>query len=142
MTQIDFYTGVADAPAFACKLTATAYRKGAKLFVLLPDAAALERFSARLWSLSETAFIPHCKADDAIASQTPVWLGLSLAACSEDRVLLNLGGEPPADPAAFSRILEIIGVDEDALAMARTRFRFYRSLGLAIEHHDMRHRQT
>jgi DNA polymerase-3 subunit chi len=142
MTQIDFYTGVADAQAFACKLVATACRKGARLFVLLPDEDALNRFSTRLWSLSDTAFIPHCRAADKEASQTPVWLGLSLDECAGDRVLLNLGDAHPAEPAAFSRILEIIGVDEDALAMARTRFRFYRSLGLTIEHHDMRHIQT
>jgi DNA polymerase-3 subunit chi len=54
-------------------------------------------------------------------------------------VLLNLGPELPVEPAQFSRILEIVGT-EAALATARHRFKAYRALGYAIQHHDMSHK--
>ncbi len=139
MTRIDFYTKVADPAAFACRLAATVQRKGEQLFVLLPDEDALGRFSTRLWSVADTAFVPNCRFDAPEAAQTPVWLGLSAADGVSRKVLLNLGDAALARPGEFERILEVIGVDDASLARARERFRQYRAAGFPIEHHDMQH---
>ncbi|KZE31257.1 DNA polymerase III chi subunit [Crenobacter luteus] len=139
MTRIDFYTEV-DKPAdFACRLAHTVYKKGERLTVWLADGGALASFSTRLWCVSDTAFVPHCALDDPLAPETPVVLTERLPD-SAAGVLLNLGPSYPDAPERFSRILEIVGRDEAALAAARERFRAYRARGFAIEHHDMSQR--
>jgi DNA polymerase-3 subunit chi len=140
MTRIDFYTNVAQPQEFACKLAATVFRKQERLLVWLEDERALDTFSNRLWCISDTQFIAHCRLDAAEAAQTPIWLTATLPADLQHPVLLNLGPELPVEPAQFSRILEIVGTDEAALATARHRFKAYRALGYAIQHHDMSHK--
>lgn len=137
MTRIDFYTGVADPLRFACRLTHTVYKKGERLIVWFANDEALSSFSTRLWCLGDTLFVPHCRIDDALAPETPVWLTCELPDTGNLGVLLNLGPAYPAEPGRFSRILEIVGSDEASTAAARERFKAYRDHGFAIEHHDM-----
>ena len=140
MTRIDFYTNVAQPQEFACKLAATVFRKRERLLVWLEDERALDTFSNRLWCIGDTQFIAHCRLDAPEAAETPIWLTASLPAGLQHPVLLNLGPELPVEPAQFSRILEIVGTDEQALATARHRFKAYRALGYEIQHHDMSHK--
>lgn len=135
--RIDFYTRVADPRQFACRLAALVYRSGERLLVWLPDAAALEGFSHRLWSLEDTLFVPHAPLGSPEADDTPIWLTDSLPDNLSHPVLLNLSGRMPARPARFLRILEIVGSDTDSMARARDHYRAYREQGFSIEHHDM-----
>ncbi|SMF45447.1 DNA polymerase III, chi subunit [Pseudogulbenkiania subflava DSM 22618] len=139
MPRIDFYTNVADPQAFACRLAQTVFRKGERLLVWLADEGQLAGFSARLWSIADTQFVPHCQLDAGEAPETPIWLTTRLPADLEHPVLLNLGPALPEHPEHFARILEIVGCDEASLATARERFRFYRAAAYEIEHHDMSH---
>lgn len=138
MTRIDFYTDVTALPDFACKAVRTVYRKGESLLVVLSDQAALAELSARLWAFGDTGFLPHCKASDVVAGDTPVWLDTDFSAVRPGMVLLNLSAGMPSDPAAFSRILEVVGCDGLAKETARTRYRAYLGHGCEIHHHDMR----
>jgi DNA polymerase-3 subunit chi len=140
MTRIDFYTRVAEPEQFACRLVQTVYSKGERLLVWLDDERALRAFSTRLWSFDDEAFVPHCRADDALAPETPIWLTCSEPQGQIPGVLLNLSAVVPEDTARFARILEIVGCDESSLATARERFKTYRSSGFSINHHDMSHR--
>jgi len=140
MTRIDFYTQVNDSGLFACRLAQTVYAKGERLLVALDDEAALAAFSVRLWSFDDIAFVPHCRMDDANCRETPVWLTAKPAEGELPNVLLNLATSVPEQAERYSRILEIVGCDEDSLAIARERFKAYRSLGFTIDHHDMSHR--
>ncbi|WP_293765515.1 DNA polymerase III subunit chi [uncultured Aquitalea sp.] len=137
MTRIDFYTNVAQPQDFACRLSATVFRKKERLLVWLDDERALDTFSNRLWCMDDTAFIAHCRLGAAEADETLIWLTASLPVDLQHPVLLNLGSKLPANPDHFSRILEIVGNDEHSLAVARERFREYRSRGYDIQHHDM-----
>ncbi|AXK40008.1 DNA polymerase III subunit chi [Crenobacter cavernae] len=141
MTRIDFYTEVDQPAVFACRLANTVYKKGERLTVWLADEEALASFSTRLWCLSDTLFVPHCHVDDALAAETPVLLAATLPH-DAGGVLLNLGPSYPDAPERFSRILEIVGRDEAALAAARDRFKAYRTRGFTIEHHDMSQRSS
>ncbi|BEV71081.1 MULTISPECIES: DNA polymerase III subunit chi [unclassified Paludibacterium] len=138
MTRIDFYTRVSEPAQFACRLTQTVYNRGERLLVRLEDDDMLGAFSTRLWSFDDVAFVPHCRHDAAEAGVTPIWLTAG-APMGEHHpaVLLNLSDGLPEAPTRFARILEIVGNDEDSLARARQRFKFYREHGFTIEHHDM-----
>jgi DNA polymerase-3 subunit chi len=141
MTRIDFYTQVAAPELFACRLTQTVYAKGERLLVWLADEQALASFSVRLWSFDDVAFVPHCRTGDEVSPRTPVWLCDRLPEGDDvPSVLLNLSASAPEHPGRFSRILEIVGCDETSLAVARDRFKAYRSSGLTIDHHDMSNR--
>lgn len=126
---------------FACRLAHTVFTHGERLLVCLPDEQALSTFSTRLWSYDDTAFVPHCRFDAPEAPQTPVWLCAGAPAGEGlPGVLLNLSASVPPAPERYARILEIVGCDEASLAVARDRFRVYRSAGCPIDHHDMSHR--
>jgi DNA polymerase III subunit chi len=140
MTKVDFYTGVRDPALFACRLSQTVFARGERLLVWLADEAALAGFSTRLWSFDDVAFVPHCKQGAPEAPQTPIWLASRPEKGDLPPVLLNLTHEQPDVPEGFTRILEIVGTDETSLANARERFRVYRSMGFAIDHHDMSNR--
>lgn len=139
MTKVDFYTQVSDPALFACRLSQTVFAHGERLLVWLQDEATLAGFSTRLWSFDDAAFVPHCRQDAPEAAQTPIWLAARLGD-EHPPVLLNLTREQPDAPEGFARILEIVGTDEASLANARERFKAYRSMGFAIDHHDMSNR--
>lgn len=137
MTRIDFYTDVSALFPFACRAARTVYRKGERLLVVLPDAAALRSFSAQLWAFGDTEFIPHCEVNEAIADETPVLLATDFDGAADNMVLLNLSASFPAAPQNFPRILEVVGCDEQSKAIARQRYRRYLDSGFDIHHHNM-----
>jgi DNA polymerase III subunit chi len=132
VTRIDFYHYAEDKLRFACRLAATAFEKGSPLVVFSPDTQVLSGFDRLLWTYQSTRFVPHCRAGDRIATQTPVILADSEQGLPHHDVLLNLGDEWPPFFASFGRLLEIVGTDEEDKQRARGRFAFYRKRGYDI----------
>jgi DNA polymerase III subunit chi len=138
MTEVEFHTGVADPLGFACRLLRKAARQGVRLQVTArPETlAALDRL---LWVFEERDFVPHVRmpgAPEAVARRTPIWL---VAAHSDVAhapvVLVNLDADPPAQPAALERLIEIVAGEPEAAARGRERWRHYKARGFAIRHH-------
>ncbi|MGH8671167.1 MAG: DNA polymerase III subunit chi, partial [Burkholderiales bacterium] len=50
MTQIDFYTGVADKLRTACVLTAKSYERKFRVFIHTPDVVTTEALDRLLWT--------------------------------------------------------------------------------------------
>jgi DNA polymerase-3 subunit chi len=136
MTQIDFYTHVADKYHTACALCAKAVERGMRVWVHTPDAETTAAFDRLLWATPATGFIPHCRADDPLAKVTPVIID-HRAEPSHDEVLLNLHPEQPLFFSRFHRLIEIVSQDESDRTAARERFRFYRDRGYEIHSHDI-----
>ncbi len=140
MTQIDFYTHVANKLNVGCRLVAKAHAQGLRVAVLCPDAATAKNFDQMLWRVSPLAFVPHCSASHPLAARTPVVIdheGLLQAQTTHDEVLLNLREEWPPVFSRFQRLIEIVGTDDADRATARTRFKFYRDRGYDIRSHDL-----
>jgi DNA polymerase-3 subunit chi len=137
MTQIDFYTHVEDKLKTACQVSAKAYGRGLKVTVFCPDRDTAHRFDRLLWTASQTGFVPHCAADDALARETPVIVDCQGDNLLHDEVLINLRPECPSFFGRFQRLVEIVGRAEDDRAAARERFRFYRDRGYEIRTHDL-----
>jgi len=132
VTRIDFYHYAEDKLRYACRLAATVAERGNRLVVYAPDAQVLSAFDCLLWTFQSTRFVPHCRAADAIAPQTPVILAAGEDALPHHDVLLNLGDERPPFFASFERLLEIVSTEEEDKQRARGRFVFYRSRGYEI----------
>ncbi|MEW5943882.1 MAG: DNA polymerase III subunit chi [Pseudomonadota bacterium] len=137
MTQIDFYTHVADKHRIACILSAKALEQGLRVVIYTPDAATTDRVGRLLWSVPATGFLPHCRAADPLAEMTPVIVDHEPEPFSHDQVLLNLASERPPFFSRFQRLIEIVSTDEDDRLAARDRFRFYRDRGYEIRSHDL-----
>ena len=132
MTRIDFYHYAEDKLRYACRLAATAVERDSRLVIYSPDEQLLSKFDRLLWTFQSTRFVPHCRASEAIAGETPVLLAAGDEALAHHDVLLNLGDDWPPFFASFERLLEIVGVDEDDKQRARARFVFYRKRGYEI----------
>ena len=86
MTQVEFYTGVADPVAFACCLLRKAARQGVRVQVTAPP-AVLSQLDRSLWTLEAQDFVPHVRmpgAPAAVAGRTPIWLTAAVLQDKED----------------------------------------------------------
>ena len=137
MTQIDFYTNVADKLVTACRIAAKAYGLGHRMLVLCPDSEIASRIDRMLWTSPATGFIPHCSPRDPLAAETPVIIDYAAEAPVCDEVLLNLRSEWPPFFGRFERLIEIVTTEDDDRALARERFKFYRDRGYEIRTHDL-----
>jgi DNA polymerase-3 subunit chi len=138
MTQIDFYTNVADKLATACRIAAKAYGLGHRMVVLCPDSAVAQRFDRLLWTTPATGFVPHCAPSDPLAAVTPVIVDHRGGEPLCDEVLLNLRPEWPPFFGRFERLVEIVSLDEEDRQQGRERYKFYRDRGYEIRNHDLR----
>ncbi len=132
MTRIDFYHYAEDKLRYACRLAATAVDRDSRLVVYAPQPQVLAGFDRQLWTFQATRFVPHCRAGEAIAAETPVVLASGDEPLPHHDVLLNLGDEWPPFFASFERLLEIVGSGEDDKQHARARFAFYKKRGYEI----------
>lgn len=137
MTQVDFYTHVENKHHTAVLLCNKAVERGMRVVVYAPDPATADEVDRLLWSAPPTGFVPHCLADDALASVTPVIIDRRASASSHDDLLINLGAERPSHFSRFQRLVEIVGLDESDRQAARERYRFYRDRGYEIRSHDL-----
>ena len=137
MTQIDFYTNVADKVQTALRIVAKAYSRGHSMVIYCADPQTAQHVDRTLWTTPATGFIPHCSSDDPIATVTPVIIDHSGAEPFHDQLLLNLRAEWPPFFGRFERLVEIVSFDETDRKSARERFKFYRDRGYAIRTHDL-----
>lgn len=137
MTEVEFHTGVPDAIGFACRLLRKACRQGVRVLVTAPD-ETLDRLDRELWTFEPGGFLPHVRlpgARDAVAARTPVWLAADASVPGAPGVVVNLGADAPASPAAVQRLIEVVSTDPEDIARGRGRWRTYAAAGLAIRHH-------
>ena len=137
MTRIDFYTKVDDRLRFAGKLCAKALAQKLRVNVYAPDSALATHFDRLLWTDNAIGFLPHCRADDPLAPETPILIHAREGALLHDTLLINLDNAWPPFFSRFQRVIEIVSTDTDDAAAARERFRFYRDRGYAMQTHDM-----
>ena len=121
----------------AARIVAKAYASHGHVRVLTPDAAATDALDRLLWVNPPLAFLPHCRLDAPVASETPIWVDERLQHDGPAAVLVNLHPEPPPFFSRFERLAEIVGVDEADRAAARERFRFYRDRGYELRTHNL-----
>lgn len=139
MTRIDFYHGAEDRLAAVASLLRKVCQRRLRALVFAPDAGLGQALDRLLWTTPPLAFVPHCRADSALAPQTPILIADHLEPIPFDDLLFNLGHELPPGFARFQRLIEVIGGDDDP-APARERFRFYRDHGYEIASHNLSQR--
>ncbi len=141
MTEVEFHTGLQDAPGFACRLLRKASRQGIRVLVTAP-AEALSALDRLLWTFEEREFVPHVRvpgAAAATAALTPIWLSVDEAGAAAlpdaPAVLVNMGADAPTALGRWQRLIEIVSSESDEAARGRERWRAYKAAGLEIRHH-------
>ncbi|MBN8780050.1 DNA polymerase III subunit chi [Thiobacillus sp.] len=138
MTEITFYT-FADTPLDVARRVATkALGQGRQVMIYAPDAAVADAIDRLLWTTPALGFVPHCRDSDALASETPILIGIDADALRQADVMINLHHEQPPAFARFERLVEIVGQDESGREQGRARYRFYQTRGYALKTHDLR----
>ena len=136
MTRVDFHFNAPDKLQYASRLVRKAYRAGQRV-VVFAEAGAVAELDRTLWTFSPTDFIPHVRATDPLAPQTPVILCSEACDTPHADVLVNLSRETPAFFSRFERLVEVVTADEDDRSSARARWRFYRDRGYPLQSHDL-----
>lgn len=138
VTKVDFYTGVDDRLRAACKLSHKAIENGMRVQLYSPDEATTQALDALLWSYPATAFLPHCRSEDAAANEMPVLLAHAGEAFPHSEVLISLHTSCLPFFSRFERVIEIVGAGEADAKAGRERFSFYRDRGYEMRHFDLR----
>jgi DNA polymerase-3 subunit chi len=137
LTTIDFYFNADDRLQVACRLAGKALAGGQRVLVFAPQAELAQRLDRMLWTAPAIAFVPHCMAGDAHATDTPIVISGDAAGQAARDVLLNLSTECPPSFERYARLLEIVSRDEADRRGARERYAHYRDRGYAIRSHDL-----
>lgn len=133
-TGVEFHTGVADVPGYACRLLRKAHAAGARVAVFGPQ-ALLQQVDTALWTVDERGFVPHARwpADAAQAPATvrhaPIQLMAADAPPLHREVALNLGDDRVERFDGFARVIEIVGTDDTAVSAGRARWKAHRAAG-------------
>jgi DNA polymerase-3 subunit chi len=137
MTSVDFYFNAADKLQVACRLAGKALAQGKRLLIFAPQADTAQSIDRLLWTWPATGFVPHCRAGDALAAETPVLVATEGEATPDCDILPNLGRETPPAFERYERLLEVVARDDGDRQAARERYRFYRERGYRVANHDL-----
>ncbi|MFD2366546.1 DNA polymerase III subunit chi [Pseudoduganella sp. GCM10020061] len=135
MTRVDFHTNIPDKVAYACRLARKAYGASGKVVLLAADEAQAAQLDEALWTFSDTDFLPHVMAGDALAAQTPIIVTASMSApLPHTDILVNLGQSIPDGVDRFSRVFEIVSTDEQDAQEGRKRYVAYKKQSYPLTH--------
>jgi DNA polymerase III subunit chi len=138
MTEVKFFFNVDNKLGFACKLAKRAFDEGRKLIVYTADPRRAEEFDRLLWTFSPLSFVPHVRAQHALAAETPIVIANDDSALPHHDALLNLDDVPPPFFSRFEHLREVVSMDDEDRHLARERVRFYKARGFDIENVDMK----
>ncbi len=137
MTRILFLHGASDRLTAAARWLADATLAKRSVVVFAPQPEIAERFDRLLWTQPATGFLPHCRADSPLATESPIVIAGDLDTLPHDQALLNLGAEVPPGFARFEELIEVVSTADADRQPARERFRFYRERGYAPESRNL-----
>lgn len=136
MTRIEFFFNVEDKLKKVAELTEKAVMKQRRLMVFTPDQEAARVISNMLWTQSPTSFLAHCKATDDMSEGTSIILDWQGDTLPHHDVLINLQATYPPFFSRFTRLIEIVGQEEQDKVEARKRYKFYRDRGYEMRSFD------
>tara|TARA_B110000027_G_C15850507_1_gene182462 strand:- start:41 stop:475 length:435 start_codon:yes stop_codon:yes gene_type:complete len=142
MTKIDFYQIESDEPAlqFTCRLIDKIFHLGHKIHIHTENVEQSQKLDSLLWAFREDRFIPHAHcaneaeyADDGLAVKIS-----HQAEPGHQDILVNLSGVVPDFFSRFSRVAEVVPLDDTKRDAARINYKFYKDRGYPLAYHAMK----
>jgi DNA polymerase III subunit chi len=137
MTRISFLHGAPDRIQSAAQWLQHAWAQRLAVLVYVPDTEQAARLDRILWTQPALSFVPHCRSDASLATETPILLTDQLDNPAQENCLLNLSDSLPPNFSRFEHLVEIVSTDDVDRLPARERFKFYRERGYAIDSQDI-----
>jgi DNA polymerase III subunit chi len=137
MTSIDFYFNAEDRLQVACRLAGKAVKQNQRMLVYVPDGEVARRLDSMMWTWPQIGFLPHCMAHAPVAAETPVLIASGEETPPNVDLLLNLGADCPPHFERFTRLFEIVSLQDEEKLQGRSRYRFYQERGYKIANHDL-----
>jgi DNA polymerase-3 subunit chi len=146
MTEIAFHFNAPDKVAYAYRLLRKAVAANAKVVVLVPQ-VQMAQLDESLWTFSQLEFLAHCRMDSPqpLRQASPVHLASDLDVMDDltpRDVLLNLGDKVCAGFEKFSRVIEVVTLDDADRQHARSRWKQYTDQGFDIVRHDLKLKES
>jgi DNA polymerase-3 subunit chi len=139
MTKVDFYILQSGSREHtACKLIEKAFSLGHRIYVHAGSEDQLHKIDNMLWTFRAGSFIPHQRYQGDSSDDSPVQLGTHDAPNIDSDVLINLAAEVPLFFSRFQRVAELVGPDEQAKALGREHFQFYKDRGYSLNTHSLK----
>lgn len=138
MTKIDFYQiDQEDHLLFACRLIDKIYQQGHAVHVHTSSMAESESLDDLLWSFRPEHFIPHaiCQVNEQ-DDDTPIMISHEVEPMHQD-VLVNLANSVPDFFSRFTRVAEVVPLDENSRQAARVNYKFYQDRGYSLDYHKL-----
>ena len=140
MTEVAFHFGAPDKIAYTCRLLRKAVGSGARVVVVaLPSAIA--RLDADLWGVGAIDFVPHCldSASASLLRHSPAVLSAQIHTppALVNPVLVQLCHPVSQSVRLYTRVIEVVSLDEGDRAEARQRWKAYAAWGIPIQKHDL-----
>lgn len=147
MTEVICYENVGSEYVFIENLLRNkVVNSGQRAIVFLASKAAATDLDRFLWTHTKESFIPHCMADNELASLTPIVLVANGEQLPEaDDILINCSSTYYQDFASFNRLVEISVASIAENTALTTRISEYKSRGHYIRTIDItkyRNRRT
>ncbi len=145
MKQVDFYligNQIDDAKfKLASRLANKLQRSDRRALVVTDSDEDTNTLDAIMWSFNDASFLAH---DDLTEKETPSMIQIgSHTSVSQEvlardyDVLINLAKDIPVYSHHFSRIADIVEVDEAAKSAGRARYKIYKTEGFELKMHDI-----
>lgn len=139
MTKIDFYQiDQEDHLLFTCRLVDKIYQQGHAVHIHTKSLAESESLDDLLWSFRPEHFIPHAICQDSEPEEdTPILISHEIEPVAHDDVLVNLSDQVPDFFSRFTRVAEVVPLDENSRAAARISYKFYKDRGYTLDYHKL-----
>lgn len=139
MTEISFYQVKDETPAAVDNAVARLLEKiiqsNTQTLIRCTSMERTERLSNNIWSVKESAFIPHGTSNDAYSTHQPIYLTHKEENPNNAEILITLSGAQSADFSTFLRVLDIFDASENAIKSARTRWKSYKEKGYPLKYY-------
>lgn len=140
MTEVAFHFNAPDKLAYACRFARKLLRLGDQRLVIAGPGELLDQVDPMLWSMSPHDFVAHCRGDSdpAVLEASPIVLLTDPLQSAHCDVLLNLGDEVPPGFDRFAKLIEVVGLHDEADRQhARARWKHYAQGGYQLIRHDL-----
>ena len=141
MTQVDFYIldehAAGDRYQLACRIAERALRAGHRVLIHTPSNGEAQHLDRLLWTLWESAFVPHGLLGRDARECNPILIGNGNDDVEEHEVLVNLAPDVPAFFGRFQRLVECVDHDDAIKTAGRERFRYHREHGYPLSTHTI-----
>jgi DNA polymerase-3 subunit chi len=100
-----------------------------------PDPGRVDHLDGWLWSYREDSFLAHGRADEPMADRQPILLTTDQENPGGAQALFLIDGAEPGVLDGYERCMVLFdGRDDDAVQLARRRWRDFKSSGLPVSY--------